>query len=259
MNLRKHMAKRLVGMLALLFILLNVVAYFHAYKFTHFAASDRPKTQNPEQLSAWAKVGTLLFGVDNPRPTNRRQPTQPFAVAHFHTDPVLEAWHLQIPGAKGTVILFHGFSGYKSGLLHHAEEFQQLGYNTLLVDFMGSGGSGGNETTIGYLEAEQVKSAYDFLATQGEPNIYLFGTSMGAVAIMKAIHDHGLTPRAIVLECPFGSMYQTVSARFKTMNVPPFPMAGLLVFWGGAQHGFWAFGHNPTDYAKRINCPTLIL
>jgi uncharacterized protein len=54
-------------------------------------------------------------------------------------------------------------------------------------------------------------------------------------------------------------MYETVCARFKTMHAPTFPMAGLLVFWGGLQNGFWAFGHNATEYAKNITCPTLLL
>ena len=54
-------------------------------------------------------------------------------------------------------------------------------------------------------------------------------------------------------------MYQTVCARFRSMNVPSFPMAGLLVFWGGVENGFWAFGHNPTEYAKNITCPALLL
>jgi alpha-beta hydrolase superfamily lysophospholipase len=43
------------------------------------------------------------------------------------------------------------------------------------------------------------------------------------------------------------------------MKAPTFPMAGLLVFWGGVQNGFWAFNHNPIQYAKRIDCPTLLL
>jgi uncharacterized protein len=54
-------------------------------------------------------------------------------------------------------------------------------------------------------------------------------------------------------------MYETVCARFNNMNAPTFPMAGLLVFWGGTINGFWAFGHNPTEYAKSIHCPTLLL
>jgi hypothetical protein len=63
-----------------------------------------------------------------------------------------------------------------------------------------------------------------------------------------------LTPNGIMIECPFGSMYKTVCARFKTMNGPTFPMEGLLFFWGGMQNNFLAFEHNPTEYAKNINC-----
>ena len=82
---------------------------------------------------------------------------------------------------------------------------------------------------------------------------------MGSTAIMKAIKDFDIKPKGLIIECPFGSMYKTVCARFESMDAPKFPMAGLLVFWGGLQNGFWAFDHNPTEYAKEIHCPTLLL
>jgi pimeloyl-ACP methyl ester carboxylesterase len=40
---------------------------------------------------------------------------------------------------------------------------------------------------------------------------------------------------------------------------PFFPLADLLVFWGGAQSGFNAFTHNPEDYAGKIRVPVLLL
>ncbi len=43
------------------------------------------------------------------------------------------------------------------------------------------------------------------------------------------------------------------------MNVPSFPMASLLCFWGGIQNGYWAFAHNPSEYAKSVSCPVLLL
>jgi alpha-beta hydrolase superfamily lysophospholipase len=144
-------------------------------------------------------------------------------------------------------------------MLDKADIFLDLGYNTLLVDFMGSGGSEGNQTTIGFDEAEEVKTAFDYLKDKGEKNIVLFGTSMGAVAIMKAQKDYHLNANLVILECPFGTMLETVQARFSSMKVPSFPMANLLVFWGGVQNGFNAFKHNPVDYAKQITCPVLLL
>lgn len=238
---------------------MNVIAIFHSYKFTHFAESNLEKTKTPTKLSTGQKISTILFGVNNPKPVNEKIPSVAFETITIHSNKKIECWDIKIPNSKGTIILFHGYGGNKSSLLDKAEVFRNLGFNTFLVDFMGSGGSEGNQTTIGFLEAEQVKSSYEFVKQKGENTIFLFGTSMGAVAIMKAISDYEVNPKGIIIECPFGSMYKTVCARFESMNLPTFPMAGLLVFWGGIQNGFWGFGHNPTDYSKKISCPSLLL
>lgn len=251
--------KKLIWTFAILFILMNVIAIFHSYKFTHFAESNSEKTKTPTKLSIGQKISTLLFGVNNPKPINVITPSSVFKTINIESNKKIECWDIKIPNSKGTIILFHGYGGNKSSMLDKAEVFRELGFNTFLVDFMGSGGSEGNQTTIGFLEAQQVKSSYEYLKQTGEKTIFLFGTSMGAVAIMKAMSDFEIKPQGIMIECPFGSMYKTVCARFESMNVPTFPMAGLLVFWGGVQNGFWGFGHNPTEYAKNITTPTLLM
>jgi pimeloyl-ACP methyl ester carboxylesterase len=42
------------------------------------------------------------------------------------------------------------------------------------------------------------------------------------------------------------------------MGMPAFPLANLLVFWGGQQQGYNAFKLNPADYAKKVHCPVLM-
>lgn len=259
MSQYKKIIKLLIWALTIIFVLMNVLAIFHSYKFTHFVESKKEKTKDPKNLTTEQKISTLIFGVNNPRPTNEKKPSSHFETVILNSNKKIECWNIQTINSKGTVILFHGFSGQKSSMLDKAEIFRQQGFNTFLVDFMGSGGSEGNQTTIGFLEAEQVKTSFDYLIEKGEKNIFLFGTSMGSVAIMKAISQFSVKPKGIIIECPFGSIYKTVSARFKTMNAPTFPMAGLLVFWGGLQNGFWAYGHNPTEYAKKITCPTVLM
>jgi uncharacterized protein len=239
--------------------MMNIVAYFHAYKFTHFDTSLKAKTKDASKLSIGDKITTLFFGINNPRPQNRWKPDKPYKTILLKSNKSIECWYIPIEKAKGTVILFHGYSGDKSGSLKAANVFLNLGYNTLLVDFMGSGGSEGNQTTIGFFEAQEVKTAFNYIEHTGEKNIVLFGTSMGAAAIMKCMNDTPLNARAIIIECPFGSMLKTVEARFKPMHVPSFPMANLLVFWGGVQNGFNAFNHNPIRYAKNIKCPVLLM
>jgi predicted alpha/beta-fold hydrolase len=256
---RKQTTKRVLWTLVTIFILVNIVACFHAYKFTHFTDNNVMKTKDARYLSTTDKVSTLFFGIDNPRPINKSTPTQKYETIKLQSNKMIECWSIKTENAKGTIILFHGYCGEKSSMLEASDIFLQLGYNTFLVDFMGSGGSEGNQTTIGFKEAEEVKTCFDYLTKNGEQKIYLFGTSMGAAAILKACNDYEIKPAAIILECPYGTMYQTTCARFNTMHVPSFPLAGLLDFWGGVQNDFWAFSLEPTVYAKSVKCPTLLI
>lgn len=254
----KKIRKRSIRVILIGFVLMNLIAIFHSYKFTHFSSDVEVKTKDPTQLSFGDKISTLFFGINNPRPITDNLPVAEYETVKLQSNVTIECWKIEVPNSKGTVALFHGYSGEKSSMLDKSRVFNSMGYSTFLVDFMGSGGSEGNKTTIGFDEAQQVTTVYNYLKETNN-NIQLFGTSMGAVAIMKSISDDKIKPDGIILECPFGSMYNTVGARFENMNVPKFPMVGLLVFWGGAQNGFWAFGHNPTEYAKEINCKTLLM
>jgi len=255
----RRLLKILLWTVLTLFILANIIAYNQAYQLTHFSTQKVTKTAKPEQLSMAEKIKTLFTGVSNPRPVNKKKPDLPYTTIKLQSNKKLECWLIKHPEAKGTVIMFHGYSASKSGLINKAGIFYQLGYNTLLVDFMGSGGSEGNETTIGFNEAEEVKTVYQYVQqTEKKPTI-LFGTSMGAVAAMKALSDFNLNPDALIIECPYSSLLKTTQARFKILNLPSFPLANILVFWGGFQHQFNGFNLRPVDDAKNIKCPALLL
>jgi uncharacterized protein len=200
-NRKRKLTKRLLQAIAIIFILMNVIAVFHSYKFTHF--SNATEKTNANTLTAAQKAGILFFGIDNPRPKNTGKPSQPYNTLKINSNKEIVCWHIKTANAKGTVILFHGYGGDKSQMIDKSDEFIAMGYNTLLVDFMGSGGSEGNTTSIGYFEAQEVKSCYDYITKMGEKNIHLFGTSMGAAAILKALDDYSITPASIIIECPF--------------------------------------------------------
>jgi alpha-beta hydrolase superfamily lysophospholipase len=251
--------RRLIFGLLILFVMANLIAFFHAYKFTHFDTKLNIKTEKPEDLSFGKKIKTLFLGIKNPRPQNKEFPQVKYETINLESNTQIECWDISADSSVGTVVIFHGFSGEKSSMLDKANEFYDMKYNVLLVDFMGSGGSKGNQTTVGFKEAKDVQVCVNYLHRKKKSNIVLYGTSMGAVAIMKAINDYELQVSKIIIECPFGTMLQTVKSRFAEMGVPSFPMAHLLLFWGGLQNGFNAYQHNPTNYAKSINCPTLLL
>jgi hypothetical protein len=129
-----------------------------------------------------------------------------------------------------------------------------------LVDFVGHGGSEGKEISLGYHEADDVKAAFDYIKKQyNTSTIILYGSSMGAASILRAIAVYDLKASKLILECPFATMKQTVKGRFEVMGVPSQGLAEWLMFWGGLQHGFWAFTHNPQNYSKKVSIPTLLM
>ena len=246
--------KRFVWSVVILFVIANVIAALHAWSFTHFTETDSEKS-SADDNALWL----VLTGVNNPRPENSFAPAREYQPITIEGEIPTACWFIPSDSAIGTVIVCHGYGGCKSSMLSKADEFLAMHYNVLLPDFMGCGDSQGDQCTIGFYESQQVTSCYNYLKEQGEENVVLFGTSMGAVAIMKSLSEDSIAAQCAIIECPFGSMYQTTCARFDMMGLPSFPMAGLLVFWGGVENGFWAFGHNPTDYAKDIKIPVLLM
>jgi alpha-beta hydrolase superfamily lysophospholipase len=250
-------------LLAGFFLALNVLAYRHAWSMTHFIPSGGWK-RKPEVLTRIEKMRALLSGVRLCRPLGDERPDAVGLAYETHTflgtRGSLECWYVPHPSPAGLVLLFHGYNACKAKLLSEARCFHELGYSSFLVDFPGCGGSAGNVTTIGFLEAGDVARAFDHARrTWGEQPLILFGQSMGAAAVLRALAVHRLQPDAAVLECPFDRLLTTVKARFRTMGVPSFPAAHLMLFWGGFQQGYNAFRHNPVEYARRVKCPVLML
>jgi len=255
----KKILRRILKVLLILFILLNVVVIFHAYKFTHFYNYGEVTVKPASHKTGWEKTKEILFGFN----TSKRPdsiPSGQFETIYFTTKDnlKLQAWEFRVDSAKGTVIMFHGHGSNKGAILNEAEGFRKLGYNTILLDFRAHGNSEGNTTTIGYKETEDVKLAYDHVKASGEKNIVLWGISMGAATISKAVHDYQLQPSKIILEMPFGSLPDAVRGRIKMMHLPAEPLSTLLTFWGGTIRGFWAYNFKPQDYVKDIKCPVLL-
>lgn len=242
------------------FVLLNVITAFHAYKFTHFYESSEAPVNKSEMKSGWDITKDILFGINAYKQKNKVPADSSFETIYLTTgDKIkLQGWYMKTPAAKGTVILFHGHGSKKSSVLEEAAGFRKMGYNTLLLDFRAHGSSGGNTSSIGYYETEDVKLAYDFIKEKGEKNIILWGISMGAAAVSKAMNDYPLQPSKVILEMPFASILQAAEGRIKMMGLPGEPLASFITFWGGTEHGFWAFKMKPAEFVKQIKCPVLL-
>ena len=87
--------RRFLRVLLALFILLNTVAAFHAYKFTHFYSYKNKVTKKPEDLSALEKAKVIFFGINFPKSTDDIHPDSAFETVYLATknNLKLQGWY----------------------------------------------------------------------------------------------------------------------------------------------------------------------
>jgi uncharacterized protein len=255
MKILKFIGKTLL----VLFVLINIIVAFQAYRITYFYEQNEVVFKKFPDLTISEKIQTVLFGAKIPK-----RPMVDFPANKYDTLKLkdrdgfnLEAWYVPIENSKGTILLFHGHAGCKSQVVPESNYFNSLGYSTLLLDARSQGNSEGNVCTIGYQESEGVKLAYDFVKAKGEKNIILFGSSMGAAMVLKAIPEFKLEPQKLIINCPFATMHDAVKGYLINLKIPATPLSNLLMFWGSVERGIWTFNYQPAEYIKDIKTPTL--
>jgi alpha-beta hydrolase superfamily lysophospholipase len=241
-------------------ILINISAAFHAYRFTHYYNDDKVRDQQPSQGKPLLRTWRLMTGKKLARSLIQYYPTIPYdtVLLTIANGKKLEAWYMKADSAKGTVILFHGLGSNKGNVLGEALEFNSFGYNTMLVDLRAHGNSEGIVSGMGYLESEEVKLAFDHVSGKGEKNIILWGMSLGAVIVSKAIWQYDLNPQKIILEMPFDRLQDHIRARARISGFPGEPFGFFVTLWTGLEQGYWGYGHRTSRYVKNINCPVLL-
>ncbi len=243
------------------FMLINISASLHAYKLTHLRSPGPDTWTKPASKNIFVRTWRLFSGVTLYRQALTGTPSFPVSTVVLTTknNIAVEAWYSKADSAaKGTVILFHGYMGHKGLIADEAQAFRNFGYNVLMVDVRDHGNSGGNVTTMGYKESEEVKLAYDHVRQTREKNIFLWGASLGAVEVIKAVSDYQLSPSGIIVEMPFLSLQSHLEGRARAMGFPGQPFGFLTSFWIGVEQGFSGWSFRTADYAKNVHCPVLM-
>ena len=144
----------------------------------------------------------------------------------------ISAWLL--PGrepVRCSVVLAHGLFRSRRELLAHGAWLVRNGCRALLLDLRRHGGSGGERTTLGYLERFDVLAGADYLGQvfPDEP-LVLHGVSMGGAAAAGAGVATALRPAGVVLDSVFQSAPAVVD-RYADLflGLPPFPAGDLTL------------------------------
>jgi alpha-beta hydrolase superfamily lysophospholipase len=251
----------IIAALVFQFILMNISAGLYAYKLTHLKTPTADTWTQPAAGNIFARTWRLFTGPTMYKQSSNDSPRFACSTVIIRTpDSVsLEAWYGKADsGSRGTVILFHGLMGNRGWVIHEAEAFRNLGFNVLLVDGRNHGNSEGDVTTVGFRESGDVKAIFDWVKQAGEEHVYMWGTSMGAVEVLKSVGEYNLPVDGIIAESPFLSLQSHLKGRARVLDFPEEPFGFLTSFWIGAENGFSGWGFNLAKYGEKVHCPVLL-
>ena len=133
----------------------------------------------------------------------------------------LRGWKIRPPSPNGDwVLLFHGVSDNRSGVLGQAEFLLRHGYGVVMMDARAHGKSGGNMATYGWKERYDTVAITDALySAERVRHLFALGVSMGASI---ALQSAAVEPRieAVVAEDPFANLRE-VSYDYAGLDVSP--------------------------------------
>jgi pimeloyl-ACP methyl ester carboxylesterase len=119
----------------------------------------------------------------------------------------LRGWKIRPPSPNGNwVLLFHGISDNRTGVLGPAEFLLRHGYSVVMMDSRAHGQSGGDMATFGWKERYDTVAIADRLyATENVNHLGALGVSMGAAI---ALQSAAVEPRieAVAVEDPFANL-----------------------------------------------------
>lgn len=119
----------------------------------------------------------------------------------------LRGWKVRAQSPNGDwILLFHGVSDNRTGVLGHAELLLRHGYNVVMMDSRAHGESGGDMATYGWKERyDTVAIANAIISQENVRHLGALGVSMGAAI---ALQSAAVEPRieAVVAEDPFANL-----------------------------------------------------
>lgn len=176
----------------------------------------------------------------------------------------LHAHWCPVEGAKGTLILFHGYRGSYyldfSKILH---QYHRMGYHLLVVDQRSHGLSEGKYITFGVRESEDaILWIHAVNSRCGEDHpVFLDGLSMGSTTVLMAL-GRGVTPnvRGCIADCGFTSPWDEIGHCIRRWyHVPPTPVLWIMYPFFKLIAGFGLKEYSTVEALKNNRVPLLML
>ncbi|MFC4100653.1 alpha/beta hydrolase [Paenibacillus xanthanilyticus] len=193
-----------------------------------------------------------------------RQPFELWEIVS-HDGIRLRAFYLKAKAPTNkTAIVAHGYSGQASQMGGKARLYwEKLGYNILVPDARGHGGSGGAYIGFGWPERKDYAQWIERVLEQhGEDaRIVLHGVSMGAATVMMTSGERlPGNVRAIVADCGYTSVKDELSYQLRRMyKLPVFPLLHVTSLLTKLRAGYFFGEASALAQVRKSRTPILFI
>jgi dipeptidyl aminopeptidase/acylaminoacyl peptidase len=180
----------------------------------------------------------------------------------------LQAWNLHPrKGAANAVILLHGLSDNRLGMLAYAQIFLKHGYDVLMPDARAHGTSGGEVATYGLREADDNHLWIDWLNSHVHPAcVYGFAESMGAAGLLQSLQSESRFC-AVAAESPFSSFREVAYDRVgQFFGTGPWlgrtilrPVVGFVFIYAKFKYGLDFEALSPAEAVALTKTPVFLI
>jgi pimeloyl-ACP methyl ester carboxylesterase len=157
----------------------------------------------------------------------------------------IRGWWVPAAPAKGSVVMVHGLNRSRIEMVKRVPFVHESGWNALVIDLRHHGASGGEATTFGAKEKDDVETAARFARERSPGPVVLWGVSLGAASVVLAAAEDPQVA-GVICDSSYRSLDDTVrhhlalfrSFRWWLSVVPTWPVADEALFWIGRRGGF---------------------
>ncbi len=157
----------------------------------------------------------------------------------------IKGWWVPADSPKGSVVMVHGLNRSRIEMVRRVPFVHGAGWNALVIDLRHHGASGGQATTFGAKEKEDVKASASFARERSPGPVVLWGVSLGAASVVLAAADDTQVA-GVICDSSYRSLDDTVRHHLQLFRgfrwwlriVPSWPVAEEALFWMGRRGSF---------------------
>lgn len=188
----------------------------------------------------------------------------------FETVSILSADDLSLEGdflknedtGGKAVILAHGFRGNRENMADYVQFYYDQGFDVLIPDARGHGGSEGEYIGFGWHDRLDIKQWTQLLIDEeNSSDIFLHGVSMGAATVLMTSGEE-LPPavKGIIADSPYTSGVDILSYQLESLyNLPAFPLIPITSAITELRVGFNFYETSALEQTAKNTRPLFII